>query len=68
MSPSPIHLWPSCCKRFILGQEDALEKDVDMQEQIAAKDRELQQFQASAKKISLVGKRRYPFLSVKVMV
>jgi hypothetical protein len=46
-----------------------------MQEQIAAKDRELQQFQASAKKISRVGKqawegdvRRYPFLSVKVMV
>jgi hypothetical protein len=29
MSPSPIHLWPSCCKRFIFGQEDALEKDVD---------------------------------------
>jgi len=59
MSPSPIHLWPSCCKRFIFGQEDALEKDVDpacMQEQIAAKDRELQQFQASAKKISCVGK------------
>jgi hypothetical protein len=27
-----------------------------MQEQIAAKDRELQQFQASAKKISRVGK------------